>query len=78
MGKVVYNEWQRVTEALPKYEEEVLVCSERDPEYMWFSHRSENTAVIRDEHQFCSGVKMPQITHWMRIKTLNETNDDRD
>ena len=67
----VYNDWICVRDALPDYEEEVLVCSERDPAYMWFSHRSENPDVIRDEHQFCSGVRMPNITHWMRIKQLN-------
>lgn len=72
MNKVVYNEWQRVTATLPDYEEEVLVCNENNPEYMWFSHRSENPDVIRDEHQFCSCVKMPKITHWQRIKPLTK------
>jgi len=78
MIRKVYNQWQRVTEALPDYEESVLVCNEKDPECMWFDHRSIKEYVIRDEHQFCSIVHMPPITHWMRIKTLNNTNDDRD
>lgn len=67
-----YNEWCSVKDALPEYEEEVLVCSEIDPEYMWFSHRSANPNVIRDEQQFCSDVKMPKITHWQRIKPLTK------
>ena len=71
-GKKLYGEWISVSEALPEYDEEVLVCDRVEPDTMWFAHRSDNPDVMRDSHQFCHAMPDLNVTHWMRIKQVNE------
>lgn len=70
--KKQYGEWISISEALPEYDEEVLVCDRVEPDTMWFAHRSDNPDVMRDSHQFCHAMPDLNVTHWMRIKQVNE------
>ena len=70
-GKPKYNEWQDADDNLPEYEEDVLVCDKRNPQEMWFTHRSANPKVLRDKNDFCE-IPNSRVTHWMRIKQIEE------
>lgn len=62
------NQWISVEEALPNYEEDVLVTN--DVGEYWFSHRTENENVMQDENNFASVNGIFKITHWMPISSL--------
>lgn len=63
------EDWIKVTDRLPEYEEEVLAAgyfpfsTEMD---MFFIHRTANDNVVRDANHFAiiDGVR---VTHWMPI-----------
>lgn len=62
--------WVSVEDALPEYDEDVLVCgtSDEDDFGFWAAHRTQNEAVMVDDNDFAViGEKYPQITHWRRI-----------
>lgn len=65
------NEWQDVDDNLPEYEEDVLVCDKRNPQEMWFTHRSANPKVLRDKNDFCE-IPDSRVTHWMRVKQVED------
>lgn len=67
-----YNEWISVKDELPEYEEEVLVCNEGDPSHHWFTWRSSDPNVRTDGCDFVDFFCPEEVTHWMRIKQLNE------
>ena len=62
------NQWISVEEALPDYEEDVLVTN--DVGDYWFSHRTENENVMRDENNFASVNGIFKITYWMPIPEM--------
>lgn len=64
------SDWVSVEDELPPYEEDVLVCNEKEPSDMWFGHRTSDRRVIVDEHEFAKGYKT--ITHWRKIDKLGE------
>lgn len=64
------DDWVSVEDALPEYEEDVLVCgtSEEDDFGFWAGHRTQNEAVLVDDNDFAKiGENYPQIMHWRRI-----------
>ena len=62
------NQWISVDEALPDYEEDVIVTNSYDD--YWFAHRSNNEKVIVDEYGFARTPTVLRITHWMPIPSL--------
>ena len=64
------SDWVSVEDELPPYEEDVLVCNEKEPSDMWFGHRTSDRRVIVDEHEFAKGYGT--ITHWRKIDKLEE------
>ena len=63
-----YYEWISVKDELPEYEEEVIVCNEKEPSFKWFTWRTTFPNGSCGFVYFFSG----EITHWMRIQQLNE------
>lgn len=68
MTFALQNQWVSVGEALPNYEEDVLVTN--DVGDYWFSHRTENENVMQDENNFASVNGIFKITHWMPIPQI--------
>ena len=68
--KMKAQDWIKVEDRLPEYEEDVLVAGYfngvGDME-TWFSHRSKNEFVLRDKNDFCIYDSKCRITHWMTI-----------
>lgn len=62
------TKWISVGEALPEYEEDVIVTNSYDD--YWFAHRSNNKKVIVDEYGFARTPTVLRITHWMHIPEL--------
>jgi len=69
----VPSQWVSVEDSLPPYDESVLVCNEYDPDELWFCHRSNGKNVKTAEYAFCNYTGI-QITHWMRISTVKQTD----
>lgn len=65
---ILSNQWISVEEALPDYEEDVIVTNSYDD--YWFAHRSNNEKVIVDEYGFARTPTVLRITHWMPIPSL--------
>ena len=65
-------DWISVEDELPDYEESVLVTSSEDTEEIYFSHRTKRPDVVVDNNGFTTYVGAPKITHWQRIKKLEE------
>ncbi len=64
------EDWIKVTNKLPEYEELVLVAGLFDgvgDVEAWFSHRSESDEVLRDKNHFCIYHNSARITHWMPV-----------
>lgn len=72
MKRKKYGQWISVANELPEYDESVLACDIYEPDEMWFAHRSNNPNVIRDSNDFCYTLPDYSITHWMRIKPINQ------
>lgn len=64
------SDWVSVEDGLPPYEDDVLVCNEKEPSDMWFGHRTSDRRVIVDEHEFAKGYET--ITHWRKIDELED------
>lgn len=67
---IVDDGWVSVEDALPEYDEDVLVCgtSDEDDFGFWAAHRTQNEEVLVDDNDFAMlGENYPQITHWRRI-----------
>ena len=64
------SDWVSVEDGLPPYDEEVLVCDEKEPSDMWFGHRTSDRRVVVDEHEFAKGYGT--ITHWHKIDKLED------
>lgn len=64
------SDWVSVEDGLPPYEDDVLVCNEKEPSDMWFGHRTSDRRVIVDEYEFAKGYGT--ITHWRKIDKLEE------
>ena len=65
-------DWISVEDELPDYEESVLVTSKEDTEEIYFSHRTKRPDVVVENNGFATFVGAPKITHWQRIKKLEE------
>ena len=65
-------DWISVDDELPDYEESVLVTSSEDTEEIYFSHRTRRPDVVVDNNGFTTFVGASKITHWQRIKKLEE------
>ena len=65
------TDWISVDDELPPYEESVLVTSSEDTEEIYFSHRTKRPEVVVDNNGFAMYVGA-KITHWQRIKKLEE------
>ena len=66
------SDWISVDDELPDYEESVLVASSEDTEEIYFSHRTKRPDVVVENNGFTTFVGAPKITHWQRIKKLEE------
>lgn len=66
-----YYEWISVKDELPEYEEEVIVCNEKEPSFKWFTWRSSAPNMRVNGCDFVDFFR-DDITHWMRIQQLNE------
>lgn len=64
------SDWVSVEDGLPPYEEDVLVCNEKEPSDMWFGHRTSDRRVVVDEHEFAKGYGT--ITHWHKVDKLED------
>ena len=64
------SDWVSVEDGLPPYEEDVLVCNEKEPSEMWFGHRTSDRRVVVDEHEFAKGYGT--ITHWHKVDKLED------
>lgn len=66
------NQWISVEEALPEYEEVVMVIDGTDEDNLPVTaHRSPNKSdVVQDSHEFCLQWIGQKITHWMEIPQL--------
>lgn len=64
------SDWVSVEDGLPPYEDDVLVCNEKEPSDMWFGHRTSDRRVIVDEYEFAKGYET--ITHWRKIDELED------
>ncbi len=60
-----------VKEILPEYELDVFVCDENNPSDMWFSHRSKEVNIKKDDNEFCTPLDC-NITHWQHIEELTK------
>lgn len=69
--KLQYGVWISVDDELPPYEESVLCSNKAEPDDMFFCHRSNNPNVQTDSNGWCLYMNN-NITHWMRVKQLNE------
>ncbi len=64
------EDWNKVTDKLPEYGEDVLVAG-----YFkgigvmetWFSHRTESEVAFKDRNHFCIYHEDAVITHWMPV-----------
>jgi len=68
MTFVLQKQWISVEEALPKYEENVIVTNSYDD--YWLAHRSNKENVVKDEYGFARTPTVLRITHWMCIPSL--------
>lgn len=64
------SDWVSVDDGLPDYEEDVLVCNEKEPSDIWFGHRTSDRRVVVDENEFAKGDGT--ITHWHKIDKLED------
>lgn len=68
----VSNQWISVDEALPEYEEAVLVIDKlgvEDTGY-YFNHRSNNPMVKTYKNGFCD-IGFEEVEYWMPVPELN-------
>ena len=72
LEELIKSDWISVEDELPDYEESVLVTSSEDTEEIYFSHRTKRPDVVVDDNGFAMYVRAPKITHWQRIKGLEE------
>ena len=72
LAEVIKSDWISVDDELPDYEESVLVTSSEDTEDIYFSHRTKRPDVVVENNGFTTFVGAPKITHWQRIKELEE------
>lgn len=66
------NQWISVDEALPEYEEDVLVIDKlgvEDTGY-YFNHRSNNPIVKTYKNGFCD-IGFEEVEYWMPVPELN-------
>lgn len=64
------KDWIKVEDRLPEYGEDVLVAGYFDgigDMETWFSHRSKNKNILRDNNDFVIYDERCIITHWMPI-----------
>lgn len=69
--KKKFFEWICVDDELPPFDESVLCCNRADPDDIFFCHRSNNPHVQTGANGWCF-YGNGNITHWMRIKQINE------
>ena len=72
LAELIKSDWISADDELPDYEESVLVTSSEDTEEIYFSHRTKRPDVVVDNNGFTTFVGAPKITHWQRIKKLEE------
>ena len=72
LAELIKSDWISVDDELPDNEESVLVTSSEDTEEIYFSHRTKRPDVVVDNNGFTTFVGAPKITHWQRIKKLEE------
>ena len=72
LAEVIKSDWISVEDDLPDYEESVLVTSKEDTEEIYFSHRTKRPDVVVENNGFATFVGAPKITHWQRIKKLED------
>ena len=70
--EVEKSDWISVEDELPDYEESLLVTSKEEPNEIYFSHRTKRPDVVVENNGFTTFVEAPKITHWQRIKKLEE------
>lgn len=61
------SDWVSAKDRLPDLEDSVLVRNEKDPEDMWFAHRTDRKDVVVDKNGFAVGYNK-EITHWQKIE----------
>lgn len=69
LQELAKSEWHSITESLPPFGVDVLVCNENDPDDIWWSHRSDNPTVVTDSYGFCNYL-LSGVTHWRKVEKL--------
>lgn len=70
MATMKASDWIKVEDSLPELEEDVLVAGYFDgvgDMETWFSHRSKNKLLLRDNNDFAIYDEKAKITHWMKV-----------
>ena len=64
------HQWNDVNKSLPDYDEDVLVTINGIGS--WFTHRTNDSKVLKDKYDFALFTKKERIRYWMSIPKLTK------